>query len=145
MIYTSTHTCWSCSYPIISFRIHIFSLPFKLQIVWTWSWSLFRYFLFAWTTILEFSVRSESIEYLFIFFTSFQVLSGHYSIESDIPSWYRSMCSWGWFNWSSFSKLITLFFMFFNPKLMICFVDFYMIYLKMRMISHSWMPAWKIF
>lgn len=143
MVHTLTCSQRTSSDPIISFKLHFLSLPLQYHVVRTRSRSFFNYFFLIWSSILKLCIRTKPMKNWFLFFLSFGKICSHYSIKSGKPKGNRSMRSRCRFDWMSFFHLFSLFFMFFNPKLMSSFIHLQMLNFIMRIIgTHSRHLVW---
>ena len=123
---------WSWPYPVVFLGVHIFTFPLKDQVVSTRGWSLLDNSLFVLSRVGESSIGAKAMEHTSGLLLPFGLLGSFYAVESGAVGRDGGVCSRGWFNWSSFLHLGWFFFVFFNPKFMIGFVDFEMWDIKMR-------------
>lgn len=135
IVYSLWKTSWSCTNPIIFFRIHIFSFPLNSCIVSAWCWPYFYDLFFIRAIISEFCISSKSTFEFFLLWKFFR--RNRMSIKSikrnSTRRIWRGTRHWPIF----FCKVIITFSMLVNPEFIICSVHFEVSYFIMR-IMKSW-------
>ena len=147
VVNSSAWACRKTSHPIVLFSVLTFSFPLNHSVIVTGIGFLFTFALVI-SLVIKLTVRRSKAMmrfFLWHFLLPVLVINFH-SIKRVEGSWKRSIRSRIGIFQTSFPVLLSLFFMFINPKLMVSSFLFQMRDIIMREIaSWSWGCSWKKF